>query len=56
MGWHAEVLDDRAEVMRLAGRQDDAAAAARQAIELCEQKGDIVSAARLRARHAALLA
>jgi class 3 adenylate cyclase/tetratricopeptide (TPR) repeat protein len=56
MGWHAEVLDDRAEVMRLAGRQDDAAAAARQAIALCEQKGDVVSAARLRARHAVLLA
>ncbi|CAN5772871.1 AAA family ATPase [soil metagenome] len=46
--WHAEVLEDRADVMRLAGRSDDALAATLQALELYERKGDIVSAGRLR--------
>jgi class 3 adenylate cyclase/tetratricopeptide (TPR) repeat protein len=48
LGWHAEVLEDRADVLRLAGRPDDAEAAARQALGLYERKGDIVSAARVR--------
>jgi class 3 adenylate cyclase/tetratricopeptide (TPR) repeat protein len=48
VSWHADVLVDRAEVMRLAGRLDQSAAAARQALELYELKGDVVSAARLR--------
>lgn len=55
LGWHAEVMEDRVEVMHLAGRPDEAAAAARQALGLYEQKGDIVSAPRVRARHAAIL-
>ena len=48
VSWHADVLVDRAEVMRLAGRPDESAEAARQALELYELKGDVVSAARLR--------
>ncbi|MEO8247350.1 MAG: adenylate/guanylate cyclase domain-containing protein [Chloroflexota bacterium] len=48
LGWHAEVLEDRADVMRRAGRPADAAAAARRAVDLYDRKGDIVSAARVR--------
>jgi DNA-binding SARP family transcriptional activator len=46
----ADALFDLEEVMRLGGRQEDAQAAARTALELCELKGDAVSAARARSR------
>ncbi len=46
----ADALFDLEEVMRLGGRQDDAQSAARAALELCELKGDAVSAARARSR------
>jgi class 3 adenylate cyclase/tetratricopeptide (TPR) repeat protein len=48
LGWHAEVLEDRAEVLQLAGRPAEAAAALGKALELYEAKGDVVSARRLR--------
>jgi len=50
--FRADVLVDRADVMRLAGRPDEAAAAAREALDLYEIKGDVVSAARIRAQMA----
>ena len=42
------VLMDLAEVLRLAGRTDEAVLTLRTALELFEQKGDVVSAARAR--------
>jgi class 3 adenylate cyclase/tetratricopeptide (TPR) repeat protein len=45
---------DLAEVLELAGRRDDAAAALNEALELCERKGAVVSAQRVRERLAAL--
>ncbi len=44
---HAESLEALAEVLRLAGRDRDAAAALREALELCRRKGNLVAAARL---------
>jgi class 3 adenylate cyclase/tetratricopeptide (TPR) repeat protein len=46
----ADVLLDAAEVLRLAGRTDDARGITEQAIALYEQKGNVVSAGRARAR------
>jgi tetratricopeptide (TPR) repeat protein len=40
---HASVVLDLAEVLRLAGRREEAAASVRRAIELHERKGDLVS-------------
>lgn len=45
----ASALMDLAEVMRLAERFEEAAAAAREALHLFEQKGDVVSAGKARA-------
>ena len=43
---HADALDGLAEVLRLAGRRSDAAAALRDALELRRRKGNLVGAAR----------
>ena len=43
---HADALDALAEVLRLAGRPSDAAAALRDAVELRRRKGNLVGAAR----------
>jgi tetratricopeptide (TPR) repeat protein len=43
---HAHALFGLAEVLRLAGRDSDAAAAAREALELCRRKGNDVGATR----------
>ncbi len=51
----AEALTDLADVLILAGRTAAAAAAIREALQLSERKGDLVSAARLRERQASLL-
>ena len=45
----AEALEDFGEVLRFAGRDQEASAARGQALRLYEQKGDVVSAGRLRA-------
>ena len=45
---HADVLLDLAEVLRLAGRADDASAAAAEAVSLYERKGNVASASRAR--------
>jgi hypothetical protein len=45
---HGDALMDLAEVLRLAGQPDQAAVAVSQALELYEQKGSVVSAARAR--------
>jgi ATP/maltotriose-dependent transcriptional regulator MalT len=45
----ATALADLAEVLQLAGKAEESTAAARQAIRLCEQKGNIVAAAALTA-------
>jgi class 3 adenylate cyclase/tetratricopeptide (TPR) repeat protein len=47
---HADTVMDLAEVLALAGRADDAAAAITQAVELYERKGNAVSAERARER------
>jgi tetratricopeptide (TPR) repeat protein len=44
-----DVLVNRAEVLRIAGRIDDAKADMRKALALYEQKGNVVSAGRARA-------
>ncbi len=49
----ADLLSDLAEVLSVAGRANDAAAALREALELYEAKGNLVSAARTRAALAA---
>jgi class 3 adenylate cyclase/tetratricopeptide (TPR) repeat protein len=46
--WQADARMDVAEVLRLAARPSDAAAAAEQAFRLYDQKGDVVSARRAR--------
>jgi tetratricopeptide (TPR) repeat protein len=46
---HARALEDLAEVLRLAGRPHDALAELEHAIRLCEQKGDLASAAKAQA-------
>ena len=46
---HADALLVLAEVLRLAGRAGEAAAALEEAIELYERKGNVVSAAKARA-------
>jgi hypothetical protein len=45
---HGDALMDLAEVLRLAGQPDQAAVAVSQALQLYEQKGSVVSAARAR--------
>ena len=47
--FHADVLIDLAEVLRTAGRAEDAAAAATEALALYERKGIVASAASTRA-------
>lgn len=44
---HAKAVADLAEVLRLAGRPEESAAALQEAIRLCEEKGNVVAAARL---------
>jgi hypothetical protein len=41
---HADVLLDLAEVLELAGRKEEAAATAAEAVSLCELKGNVASA------------
>ena len=43
-----DTADALVEVLRLAGRREEADAALRRALELHEQKGDVYGAARLR--------
>jgi tetratricopeptide (TPR) repeat protein len=43
---HADALDGLAKVLRLADRGPEAAAALREALELCRRKGNLVGAAR----------
>ena len=45
---HADVLLDLAEVLALAGRMEDAAATAAEAVSLYERKGNVASARRAR--------
>ena len=45
---HADVLLDLAEVLRLGGRSEDAAATAAEAVSLYERKGNVASARRAR--------
>jgi tetratricopeptide (TPR) repeat protein len=52
---HADVLVDRAEVLQLAGRADDAAQALREAIELYERKQSRPDAQRAKAKLAAIV-
>jgi len=53
---HAKTLADLAEVLRLAGRPDEAAAALEEAIGLHERKGNVVGAQNVRAALAELSA
>ena len=46
---HADALADLAEVLRLAGREDEARAALEEAIVLYEQKGNLLASAAARA-------
>ena len=48
VGLHADVLLDLAEVLRLAGRSDEANAAAADAVGLYERKGNVAGTARAR--------
>jgi class 3 adenylate cyclase/tetratricopeptide (TPR) repeat protein len=48
--FEAEARRERAEVLVLLGRQDEAEPPLREALQLFEQKGDLVSAARIRLR------
>jgi hypothetical protein len=50
-----DVYADHAEVLSLAGRRKEAAAALEQALERYERKGNLVSAQRARMRLAGLL-
>jgi hypothetical protein len=43
---HADALESQAEVLRLAGRRSDAAAAFKECLELRRRKGNLVGAAR----------
>jgi hypothetical protein len=45
---------DLGEVLELSGRPTDAAASVREAIDLFERKGDMVSAAKAKPSHARL--
>ena len=45
---HADALMDLAEVLRVAGREDEATPVVEQALELYEQKGNVVGAERAR--------
>jgi class 3 adenylate cyclase/predicted ATPase len=47
---HGDALVDLADVLRLAARRQEAASAFEQAVQLYEQKGNVISAARARAR------
>jgi class 3 adenylate cyclase/tetratricopeptide (TPR) repeat protein len=47
---HAQATADLAEVLRVAGRSEEATAVAREAIRLYEQKGNVVAAGTLRAQ------
>jgi tetratricopeptide (TPR) repeat protein len=49
LNWHGDVLLDLAEVLRAAGKPDEAHAAVEAALRLYEQKGNVVSAASARA-------
>jgi hypothetical protein len=46
---HGDALKDLAGIHRLAGRADDARSALEQALQLYEQKGNLVSAGKARA-------
>jgi len=46
---NADAFLDLADVLRLGGRRDEATAAAGEALELYERKGNVVGAARARA-------
>ena len=50
LGLHADVLLDLAEVLLLAHRSEDAAAAAAEAVSLYERKGNVASARRARSQ------
>jgi class 3 adenylate cyclase/tetratricopeptide (TPR) repeat protein len=50
----AETLEDLAETQMLLGQRDDGAGSLREALDLYAAKGDVVSAARVRARTAAM--
>ena len=54
LDWHGNAYADLAEVLRLGGKLDEAAAALEQALVRYERKGNLVSAARARARLAEL--
>ena len=45
---HADALSDCAEVLTLAGRDEEAASALENAARLCERKGNIAALGRLR--------
>jgi len=49
LNWRGDARRDLAEVLRLAGRTQEAADAARSALSLYEQKGNVVMAGRARA-------
>jgi tetratricopeptide (TPR) repeat protein len=44
LNWHGDVLLDLAEVLRAAGKPEEARTAVEQALALYEQKGNVVSA------------
>lgn len=48
LSWRGALLLNEAEILRLAGRADDAARVARRALELFETKGDLVGAGHTR--------
>jgi class 3 adenylate cyclase/tetratricopeptide (TPR) repeat protein len=48
-GWHGDVFMDLAEVLRLAGKTDEALAASRRALKLYEEKGTVPMIARTKA-------
>ena len=49
LDYHADALLVLAEVLRLAGRPEEAASALEEAVALYERKGNVVSAAKARA-------
>ena len=48
LNWRGDVLVDLAEVLRTAGKRDEACAAVEQAVALYDQKGNVVAAAAAR--------